>query len=86
MGVNGAKFGIPVLAAALSSCVVFEVVDLILSWSWGVVFHFIFLNDIDGIAVEGVFLGHARLHLILILYEGGDTLPTPGCLWIWGTR
>ena len=45
-----------------------------------------FLDDIDGFTVDGILLGHTGVDLILILDYLLGTLPTPGCLWIWGTR
>ena len=80
VGIDSAKLRIAILAAALLSSIVLEVVDFVVAWSGGVVLHFIFLYHVDGLAVEGVLLRHAGVDLVFVLCESGGTFPTPGCL------
>lgn len=80
VGINCAKLRISILAAALPSSIVLEVVDLVVAGPGSVVLHFIFLYHVDGLAVEGVLLRHAGVYLVFVLCESGGTFPTPGCL------
>ena len=86
MRFDGSEFGVGVLAIAMSSWFIFEVIGLVVAGSWCIVFHFMFLDDIDCFTVDGILLGHTGVDLIFILDYLLGTLPTPGCLWIWGTR
>ena len=80
VGINSAKFRIPILAAALPSSVVLEVIDFVVAGPGGIMLHVIFLYHVDGFAVEGVLLGHAGVDLVFILCKSVGTFPTPGCL------
>lgn len=67
VGLDGAVLGVSVLAYAVPSGVILEVVGLVGTWAGGVVLHVVLLDHIDCFAMKRVLLGHAGFYLVLVL-------------------
>ena len=64
---DGAIFRVTIFAIAMPTTFILEIIELVCSWTWGVMRHFIILNYVDCFARNGVLLRHSSVKLVLIL-------------------
>ena len=83
---NSSILRVSIFADTMFPCIVLEIIRLVCTWTRSIIPHIILLDDINCFAMKWILLRHSSFYLILILNRKICTFPTPGCLWIWGTK